>query len=76
MIPRRMAEADQRALGPEGSGIEPLPFYRNDGAVRSIWTLDDEERAAVAAGAPIELAVQSGEDIFPVSLIVRTDLKP
>lgn len=44
--------------------------------MRSIWTLDESERAAVAAGAPIELAVMSGEDIFPVSLIVRTDLTP
>lgn len=76
MIPRNLSEAEHVALGPEGSGIEPLPFYRKDGSVRSIWTLDAEERAAVAAGAPIELAVMSGDTIFPVSLIVRTDLTP
>lgn len=36
--------------------------------VRSVWVPDDEERAAIAAGANIELAVWGGQP--PISMVV------
>jgi hypothetical protein len=48
---------------------ENAPRYRAQ-EVRSVWDLDRDERALIADGGRIELALYGAEPIPPVSLIV------
>jgi hypothetical protein len=54
---------------PGGTEENDLPFYRSDGVVLSEWELTLQERAAIAQGAHISLAIYH-EPIPPVSLAV------
>ncbi len=54
--PREHLEGTRTAyIGPNGSGIEPLPavFYHNE--VRTEWDLSFDERAAILDGARVIL---------------------
>ena len=68
MDPIRTVESNFTYLGPVPQVFD-LPCQRLDGRVYSVWRLTDEERAAIAAGANIELGI-SREPIPPVSLAV------
>ncbi len=59
--------------GPKGildDEIIPLPVLASGGLVMSVWELDADERAAIAAGAPIAIAILSGETQPPVCPVV------
>jgi len=73
VIGLRTVKSNFTYKGPR-EGIGDLPCERIDDTeygrvVRSVWLISDEERAAIAAGANIELDIV-GEPIPPVSLNV------
>lgn len=57
MWPIKTKDTTDTLVGPEGSGIEPLPVMVENDATTSIWELDDDERARLAAGGRIGLVV-------------------
>ena len=62
--------------GPQGlldEEIVPLPALVGGGLIVSVWEPDEEERAAIAAGAPTVLGILSSETQPPVALCT---LKP
>jgi len=67
MKPVRFEGHDVVLGAPKGWDVEKegecggLPIMREGGACISCWKLDDKERAAIAAGAHVYLAVISGE---------------
>lgn len=66
--------APERTLTAPGQGDLPVALYEdptNGGVALMRWTLTAEERAAVAAGADVFLAVLVGDDdLQPVHLQV------
>jgi hypothetical protein len=57
-------------MPPVGSkDVQALHVRRADGMVMSVWTLSDDERAAIAAGGAVCLFVQ-GDTHPPVAITV------
>lgn len=69
MHPIKTADLDIVYRGPT-EDIGDLWCRRKEGAVCSVWRPTDEERALLAAGGAVELAIYT-EPIPPVSLVVR-----
>lgn len=69
MRPIDFEEANSKLLAPAGmDDCDDLPVFKVSGTIQSVWELDDEEREAIAAGAPIVLTVVSSNTHPPVSL--------
>lgn len=47
-----------------------IPVAETEGVVFTIWTPSDEEREAIAAGAPIEVALASNGKMCPMMVAV------
>ena len=73
MKPRRTPSSNKvfRLVG--GTEDNDLWVRQDEQGIASVWELDDDERAAVALGANIELMV-FGAGTPPVSLAVTTEL--
>jgi hypothetical protein len=69
--PIRTVNSNFTYLGP-APDIGDLPVRRGDGSVRSVWRLTDSERAMIANGAQIELAIYQ-EPMPPVALALTNE---
>lgn len=69
MRPTHFPESNRTLTAPPGmDDCEDLPVWTDGTICASRWELSDEERQAIADGAPVWLVVHAGGTHAPVSL--------